>query len=777
MKSRDIFIIWGCACFLTLLTSCSPVLSSANFWSGAERENKWVKDHFSATVSSGMEEKDGGFENPIPAFKKRNGQKFKIGIVISGEYWEFFENFKGLVQGFSSIGWAKNIVVPENLSQSDELIKWLNITKYSDYIEFSPEYFINLQWGDNLAELNQKYFENTPDVDAVIAYGGMAAKYFYDQETYPVPVLADAITDFFGAGVTKTVDDSGKSFFSGKIDPDLFKRQIRLFHSVTGFKSLGIVYGDDEYGRIYGAVRDIEEVSAELGFEIIRNTNVKEEVADDTVDLYLAALKDVASKADAVYIGASTAVTEYDITKDIVNILLEEKKPSFALEGAIRVKEGILYSFSASGFTSAGIWVATKLTHIFNGVMPSELSQRFESNSSMTVNVATAEQIGYPIPIEILANSDQIFIDWEGNSIANADLTVTDEATEDEYKPIQKEGNEKFKVAVVLSGEYWEFQEHLKGIITGLKTVEWVKEAIYMPEERGAGIDEIFAVLGDNYSDFVEFPEELRINMDWNPNYLSENDLYPLLESADVIIGLGGIAGKALVGNRNITKPILLDAITDPVGSGIVYSVSDSGHNNVTCRIDQTQYQRQVSLFHEFTGFEKLGIIYGDDDLGRLYSAVNDVELVALRENFEIVRNTNVREYMSPETPELYLTALRDICTKVDAVYIGASTAVTEYDIIDDIVQILIETGTPSFALEGEIRVEEGILMGVSSLETEKIGLYNAKKMISILKGSSPRLLDQSFMGVPSIVMNLSTAKSLGLDYPLNTLAVIDKFY
>ena len=765
--------------FAFSLMSCSPMLTSGNYWSGSKREKTWVNKHYKPVEFVNEEQsQEDKFQEPVSAFKKNNNEKFKIGVVVSGgDYWEFFDNFKGLISGFSDIGWAKNIVIPNNITKTTELITWINTVKYSDYIEFDLDYFVDLDWGANIDELKEKYFDQKPDVDVVIAYGGMAAKEFYKEDDYPVPVLADAITDFFGLGVTKTLEDSGKPFFSGKIDPELFKQQIRLFHKAVGFKSLGIVYGDDEYGRIYGAVRDIEEVADELGFEIIRNTNVKEDVTDETVPMYLNALKDVAERAEAVYIGASTAVTEYDITRDIVKILNDAKKPSFALEGSIRVQDGILYSFSASGFTRAGIWVATKISHIFNGVEPSQLSQHFENHAAMAINVKTAEKIGYPIPFDILANSDEIFLDYKGTVVSSGQQIVVNDTHDDSYDPVRSVAGKKFKIAVVESAEYWEFREHMKGILNGLKTMEWIKESIVIPKDENISVPDLISSMGDDYSNFIDFPEEMIINMEWDPEYLEKNNLYEVLENADLIIALGGVAGKAFTKKKDMNIPVLLEAITDPVGSGIVYSVSDSGHDNITCRIDQTQYQRQVKLFHDFTGFNTLGIIYGDDEYGRLYGAVNDIELMAIKDNFKVVANTNVREYVSPETPELYLEALKDLCTKVDAVYIGASTAITEYDIMDEVSEILREAKKPSFALEGEIRVKQGILLGVSSLETEKVGLYNAKKIILILKGAMPRLLSQDFIGIPSIAMNLETAKAIGLDYPLSTLAAIDKLY
>jgi ABC-type uncharacterized transport system substrate-binding protein len=245
----------------------------------------------------------------------------------------------------------------------------------------------------------------------------------------------------------------------------------------------------------------------------------------------------------------------------------------------------------------------------------------------------------------------------------------------------------------------------------------------------------------------------------------------------DLVIAFGGVAGKIFSGFKDYPVPVLVEGITDPVGSGIIYSVEDSGRDFLTCRVDPGQYQRQIQLFHDFVGFKRLGIIYGDGDYGRLYGAVHDVDLAASKIGFEVVRNTKVKEKLSPDTPKLYLDALRDIVGKVDAVYLGASTALTEYGIAGEAAEILIDAKVPSFSLEGEIRVRDGVMLGVSSTESEKFGLYNAQKIIAMLAGESPRALNQKMEGVPSIVLNLGTARKIGRDIPLSVLSTIDQIY
>ena len=796
MKRILTYIACICSLFLSLsFFGCSKDLSSDLYWNGAEKETKWVEKNVrrsqKASLLSASETDAEKYSTPVEPFLKNGTKRFKIGVVISGEYWEFFDNFKALIDGFASIGWARPVQIPKSITTCGQLISWLSWQNYSDYIEFSEPYFVNMEWGDAAAEaeLFAKYFsEKDPDVDAIMAYGGMAGKVFYQNETYSRPVFADAITDTFGAGVTVSIEDSGRDFFSNKIDPDIYKQQLRLFSKATGMKTIGIVYGDDEYGRIYSAVSDVEEVAKEEGFTIIRNTNVIEDCTDETVDLYLEALRDVASKADAVYIGAGTAVTEYDILDQIFDFLDEAKKPSFALEGSIRVKDGILYSLSSAGMTSSGIYMATKLTHSFDGVSPRTLPQKFESTPLIALNLYTAKQIGYKVPMDIFINSDEIYIDRKGNlkqsfagaqtsAVGFSDFAKVVETQGKTYLAHLKDDGSKFKIGIVQSGSYWEFTEHFKVILLGLQQNGWINANVILPESPDS-IESLLVALGDRYSDYIYFDPAYNINLDWGDSMKRADKLKKATtDDVDLLIAFGGVAGSFFTDYKSYPIPVLVEAVNDPVATGISYSQMDSGRDFVTCRIDPNQYQRQVQLFYNMIGFKKLGIIYGDDEYGRLYSAVNDVEVVALKKGFEIVRNTNVKEKVAPDTKKLYLAALEDICRRADAVYIGASTAVTEYDIMGDIVDILNRYKIPSFALEGQIRVKDGILMGVSSLEMEKIGLYNADKIAAILSGEMPRTLEQVFTGMPSIAFNMTTAEKIGLDIPLETLSSIDLLY
>jgi ABC-type uncharacterized transport system substrate-binding protein len=784
---RRIHLVAAAAALSLAFISCGPAgLKSDNYWNGSEKELAWARKH--AAAGSGSPDAAAQEKETIPEPHLRDGKgKFRVAVVISGEYWEFFDNLKGLIEGFANIGWARHVAVPASLSTSRQLIQWLSAQDYSDYVEFEPSLFYDLGWGDNMAELERAFDASKPEADLVMAYGGMAGKFFYKNKDYPLPVIADAITDPIAAGVALGPDDSGKDFFSCKMDTEQFLRQIRIFHDITGFKRLGIVYGDDEYGTIYGAVRDVETAAKELGFEIVRNTKVKEEMAPDTVDLYLAALKDVASRSDAVYIGASTAVTEYDSLGRITEILDAAKVPSFALEGSIRVKGGILLSLSSSGTIRSGIYTATKIAKVFGGLKPRALPQRFESITSLAVNLATAEKIGFRVPVDVIINSDEVYSSRDGSGPAQGrrsrkasggleDFASASGQTMRTMEPQRRPDGKPYRVGVVVSGSYWEFDQHFRGILNGLASEKWGK-ASFSADGAARGVKEQIQALS-GFSEYIEFPADRFIDLKWGEDPKAMARVSSWTEpDVDLVIAFGGVAGKIFSGFKDYPVPVLVEGITDPVGSGIIYSVEDSGRDFLTCRVDPGQYQRQIQLFHDFVGFKRLGIIYGDGDYGRLYGAVHDVDLAASKIGFEVVRNTKVKEKLSPDTPKLYLDALRDICGKVDAVYLGASTALTEYDIAGEAAKILIDAKVPSFSLEGEIRVREGVMLGVSSTESEKFGLYNAQKIIAMLAGESPRALNQKMEGVPSIVLNLGTARKIGRDIPLSVLSTIDQIY
>ncbi|ULQ59727.1 hypothetical protein K7I13_14940 [Brucepastera parasyntrophica] len=139
-----------------LLCSCTiDSLSSDNFWGGAEQETNWVRQNVKTAINENRPD-DFPEDETIPDPQLRNdGKKYRISVVISGDYWEFFDNLKGLIEGFSNIGWANSISIPASVVTCEQLLQWISVRDYSEYLEFPLELFHNLSWGIIMKKRNR----------------------------------------------------------------------------------------------------------------------------------------------------------------------------------------------------------------------------------------------------------------------------------------------------------------------------------------------------------------------------------------------------------------------------------------------------------------------------------------------------------------------------------------------------------------------------------------------------------------------------------------------
>ena len=58
------------------------------------------------------------------------------------------------------------------------------------------------------------------------------------------------------------------------------------------------------------------------------------------------------------------------------------------------------------------------------------------------------------------------------------------------------------------------------------------------------------------------------------------------------------------ISNAKINIPAMGISISDPIASGIIKSVEDSGNEYFTARVDPTRDERQIRIFHDIVGFK-----------------------------------------------------------------------------------------------------------------------------------------------------------------------------
>ena len=79
--------------------------------------------------------------------------------------------------------------------------------------------------------------------------------------------------------------------------------------------------------------------------------------------------------------------------------------------------------------------------------------------------------------------------------------------------------------------------------------------------------------------------------------------------------------------------------------------------------------------------------------------------------------------------------------------------------------------------MEGSDFVSNGILLGESESNVISVGIYNAKKIVTILKGEKAGSLNQIFEHVPHIAINLKAAELINYDVPIDIIASSDEIY
>jgi len=349
------------------------------------------------------------FADSSPILNK--GKKWQIGYYEGGPYSDYTDTMRTLIKALIEFGWIKSQKLPEI---DEDVTKpywgWLSQCS-SHYLSFKVENSYSANWDEQKRIKNQKaIIESLQNnkIDLVLAMGTWAGQDLAHNK-HDVPVVVLSTSDPIRAGIIKSIDNSGYNHVTARVDPRRYVRQIRMFHRIVGFKTLGVAYENTSDGHIYSAIDEIQKVSKERGFRVIM-CNVLDTTSDHKKSdaSCIRCYKQLAQQVDAIYITALTCVDRR--IKEIVKIFRKYKTPSFSMIGSKFVKKGLLLSISSdSGYNEIGKYYADKIARILNGTKPIELKQEFEDPLDIAVNSETARQIGFDVPKSILTIATEIY--------------------------------------------------------------------------------------------------------------------------------------------------------------------------------------------------------------------------------------------------------------------------------------------------------------------------------------------------------------------------------
>lgn len=349
------------------------------------------------------------------------GKKWRIGYFEGGEFINYQKTLIATVKGLMAIGWMEKAQIPsqENI-QAEKLWEWLALNATSEYIDFVPDAYYNGKWdAATIGKMSAQIINRLnikADIDMMIAMGTRPGQRLANDQHH-TPTIVLSTSDPVGSGIIKSIEDSGLDHVHARVDPLRYERQIRIFYNIFKFKKLGVAYDNNRAGKTYAAIDKIEKVANETGFEITHcHTKAKDEFESlslpEKEERFKQCFHELSEKADAIYVTIHTGVNANSIP-DLVETIIDHRLPTFAQEGAEKVKYGFLMSVSQTNFNDVGRFHAETFAKIFNGAKPRELDQVFEDPTSIAINMKTAQRIGYDPPIDVIAIADEIYHDIE----------------------------------------------------------------------------------------------------------------------------------------------------------------------------------------------------------------------------------------------------------------------------------------------------------------------------------------------------------------------------
>ncbi|MFT6984448.1 MAG: ABC-type uncharacterized transport system substrate-binding protein [Psychromonas sp.] len=341
------------------------------------------------------------------------GKPWRIGYYEGGEYIDYQQEFVAMIRALMDLGWIEPKAMPKLSGETTKpLWHWLANEVKSDYIEFIEDAHYSASWDDEkrietvatvLKRLNTK-----KEIDLMLAFGTWAGKDMAAGKHH-TSTLVVSTSDPLASGIIKSLKNSGAEHLHATIDPYRFERQLKVFHELVGFKRLGVAYENSELGRSYAAIEFVEKVSQEKGFEIVRcytksDISDKKTAEDSVVDCF----KSLAKNVDAIYVTNQGGVTMDSIPR-LVNIVNEQKIPTFSQSGEQEVKYGFLFSLSRSGFRYVAEHNANVIGKIFNGMAPGAIPLIFEEPLKIAINLKSAKIVGFNPPLLLLGAADEIY--------------------------------------------------------------------------------------------------------------------------------------------------------------------------------------------------------------------------------------------------------------------------------------------------------------------------------------------------------------------------------
>jgi len=221
-------------------------------------------------------------------------------------------------------------------------------------------------------------------------------------------------------------------------------------------------------------------------------------------------------------------------------------------------------------------------------------------------------------------------------------------------------------------------------------------------------------------------------------------------DKKDLIVAIATPSAQAVA---NLTKniPIVISAITDPVGAKLVKSLEKPG-GNITGTTDMSPVKEQIALFDKLNiSVKRLGVIYNSGEANSR-TLVNILKTVAKQRGIMVVEATVTNS-------NGVLMAAKSLVGKVDGIYIPTDNTVVSA--LESVLQVSFDNKIPVITGDTD-SVVRGALASLG-MDYYKLGLQTGVIVSKILKGEKPANIPVETLKDLDLFINESTAHKLGI--------------
>lgn len=235
----------------------------------------------------------------------------------------------------------------------------------------------------------------------------------------------------------------------------------------------------------------------------------------------------------------------------------------------------------------------------------------------------------------------------------------------------------------------------------------------------------------------------------------------------DILVAAGGTAAARSAKNATKTIPILMVGVgVDPVATGLVESLARPGGNvtGFTLLAVETSSKRPELLKEAVPKLARMAVLYNPAEQGNL-TEVNQVQTVARP------LGLTIQSWEARDTGDLERVFAAMDKQRPDGVYVAGGPLMNANE--KRIAGFALRSRLPSVYDRNEA-VEAG---GLMSYGTDRLHQYRraAVYVDKILKGAKPAELPVEQPTKFELVINLKTAKQIGLTIPQKVLARADR--